>query len=71
MKHQWTLADNRRVFEGYLSNESIESISAATGISYKSVKMKISNFKYIMTGKGLSNYSKDSMRIVEEYMSTK
>lgn len=68
MKYKWTLEDNRRVFQGYISNESPESISSATGIPFKSIKMKLSNFRYIMTGKGLANCSLDSIRVAEEYI---
>ena len=69
--HRWTLSDNRRVFEGLLNDESPSSISNATGIPKKSVQMKISNFKYLLTGQGLSNYSQDSKIVVDEYKAKK
>ena len=67
-KHRWTYRENVIVFNGYLKGESAASISNETGISETSVKMKLANFKYLMTGSGLENCSKDSIRVVEEYI---
>ena len=67
MKHSWTLAENKAAYAGYVSGRSYESMARELGIGEKSMKMKYSNFKYILTGEGLSNYSKDSERAVREY----
>ena len=66
-KHRWTYQENVRVFDGYLKRESSAAIAKETGISETSVKMKLANFKYLMTGSGLENCSKDSIRVVEEH----
>ena len=67
-KHRWTYKEKVIVFNGYLNGESAASISNETGISETQFMRKLSNFKYLMTGSGLENCSKDSIRVVEEYI---
>ncbi len=63
--HRWSENDDIVAFYLYKygTTEQIESAAKKLGIKDSSLKMRISNFAFLDNKKGLSNYSKQSLKI--------
>ena len=71
-RHIWSVDDDKVACEAYLaglSKNDADKIARSRRIKIKSFMMKIDNFKYLATDgqKGLSNCSKQSQQVWEEY----
>jgi hypothetical protein len=69
-KHKWKLNDDLAAFYLYKYGTSSEIKSAAKklNIKFDSLKMRIQNFAFLDTNKGLRNYSKQTESV---YLSKK
>ena len=61
-KHKWKITDDIVAFYLYKSGSKLEIDFAAKklGIKVTSLKMRINNFAFLATNKGLSNFSKQT-----------
>ena len=71
-KHIWKLCDDLYLIDSIMKyyktkdwNDLLSSISSEIGTSNNSVKMRISNFSYLLGGKGLENYAEISKEAIE------
>jgi hypothetical protein len=64
-KHKWKITDDIVAFYLYKSGSKLEIDIAAKklGIRITSIKMRVSNFAFLETKKGLRNYSKQSQNV--------
>ena len=66
IRHTWTEKDERLVFKLYkqdLGKEEVKEAIKNTKLKLKSVLMRLLNYKYLETGKGLPNASKLTRKI--------
>ena len=71
--HKWTRNDEKAALRAYLdglSGHELWTIADDHGIKRGSFQMKLENFRYLDTGQGLSNASKLSREIWNEYKKT-
>lgn len=71
-RHDWTIKDEVIALFLYKFGEEdlifdIPGIASKLGMSKDSLKAKIENFKFLDTGKGLSNFSKNSKQVYEDF----
>lgn len=67
-RHIWTIQDELLVINLYKKGASLDEIKSAiegTGLKLSSVKMKLSNLRYLDTNEGLANVS-ETTRILWE-----
>lgn len=74
MSHKWTKNDDIVAFYLYRFNMgglnfSIEEIAEQLGMSEASLKMRISNFKFVDVGEGLKNYAQLTKEVFLEFRS--
>lgn len=65
-RHIWTVEEENLAFDLYKANSTEEDIILAiseTELKLSSMKMKISNIRYLHTGEGLKNVSGDTVAI--------
>ena len=69
VKHRWTEREDKIAFYAYkfLSEVETNKIADALPMSNASFLMRIQNFRFLDSGKGLGHYSKQSKRIYERY----
>ena len=72
-EHIWTKEEDKITFFAYKflnkqkQDEIANKLSKENGISIGSFKMRMLNFMFLDTGKGKSNYSKQSKEIYIQY----
>jgi hypothetical protein len=71
-KHKWTEEEDKIAFYAYrfLSEDETNKIANKLPMSNDSFLMRIQNYKFLDTGEGLRNYSKQSERIYKKYENT-
>ena len=68
-KHRWTEREDKIAFYAYkfLSDAETNKKADTLPMSNASFLMRIQNFRFLDSGKGLGHYSKQSKRIYEKY----
>ena len=68
-KHKWKLSDDIVAFYlfNYGSTKEIELAAKKLGIKLTSMKMRISNFAFLDTKKGLSKFSKQTETVYNSW----
>jgi len=69
LKHKWSKTDDIVAFYLYKSGslKEKELVSKKLGIKLNSMKMRINNFAFLATNKGLSNFSKQSKSVYNSW----
>jgi hypothetical protein len=72
LKHKWKISDDIVAFYLYKSGSTkeIELVAKKLGIKTASFKMRVSNFAFLDTNKGLRNYSKQSQNVFLKWKSS-
>ena len=68
-EHKWTVEEDKIALYLYRFGtlDDIKRIGVKLPMSYDSFKMRVDNFKYLATGTGLKNYSKQSKEVYDKY----
>ena len=68
-KHKWKITDDIVAFYlyNYGSNSEIEIASKKLGIKLDSLKMRIKNFAFLASNKGLINFSKQTESVYNSW----
>ncbi len=69
LKHKWKISDDVVAFYLYKSGsiQEIELAAKKLGIKLTSMKMRINNFAFLATNKGLSNFSKQTESVFNSW----
>ena len=68
-EHKWTVEEDKIALYLYRFGtlDDIKRICVKLPMGYDSFKMRVDNFKYLATGTGLKNYSKQSKEVYDKY----
>lgn len=68
-EYKWTVEEDKIALYLYRFGtlDDIKRICVKLPMGYDSFKMRVDNFKYLVTGTGLKNYSKQSKEVYDKY----